>query len=83
MRTDMSRLDFDDVELEQLVNDNARDSPNGEERGDSSEYCFCVRGRCLTGPPPSRTRWSLFQYFAQMVSQDIPFQIVYMYGDMN
>ena len=33
----------------------------------SEEYGFCVREKCLSGPPRAISWCSVFQYFAQMV----------------
>ena len=42
---------------------------SGRQSGEScSEYNFCIRGKCLSGPPRPVSRWSAFQYFAQIVS---------------
>lgn len=56
----------EDVELIPFIQGKPEDSAD-KQQGECCEYSFCVRGRCLTGPPPPQSRWSVFQYFAQMV----------------
>ena len=35
---------------------------------DEVEYPFSVKGKCLSGPPPPASRWSLLGYLAQKAS---------------
>ena len=55
----------DDVELLERDPEDSVDERQSEL--ECLEYSFCVRGQCLEGPPPPRSTWSLFQYFAQLV----------------
>ena len=64
--------DLEDIELQPIVSGGSEsDETNEEGKTDDSSrtggYSFCVRGRCMGGPPPPVPRWSLFQYFAQLV----------------
>lgn len=53
------------MELKLLSKDDGSDSQG--ESSCSEEYGFCVREDCISGPPRPISRWSFFQFFAQMV----------------